>query len=279
MLKHNDFIYLKNDSGYNVWHLTSIWNYSKLFPSQSVSLDIFDLETDRWFQNQEIPTIRNILKHYNRAQNADLSYPIIIYDTNIVIDGMHRILKKLIRNEDKVEAILLHDFPPPDFLVLDNLIPDRKQEIKFSLTRMKQDFYMLLEQIKPDFWTKESKQEGWLIGLELLHIVEGLDPFISMAIESARNNEPLKQTPKFLGHPENHQSQMKRILNGNITKNTLIPIFELAFQQVLLTLESISEQEWDLTTYNNHGVWTIEELFKSLPKHFHTHAQYVIAVL
>jgi len=51
--------------------------------------------------------------HIERCLNADLSFPILVWDSKI-LDGCHRIIKALATGENKIKAIIIRDIPAPD---------------------------------------------------------------------------------------------------------------------------------------------------------------------
>lgn len=58
-------------------------------------------------------------EEYGRIQNADLSYPIIIYNGNIV-DGVHRLTKAKLLKKDKIKAYVFNGTLMKKFLINKN---------------------------------------------------------------------------------------------------------------------------------------------------------------
>jgi len=54
----------------------------------------------------------HISEHLERCLDADLSYPILVWD-GLVVDGCHRICKALSQGESHIQAILIENMIPP----------------------------------------------------------------------------------------------------------------------------------------------------------------------
>lgn len=99
------------------WRVTTIWeaaNHELQVEDIPVEALLTELEQDRWFQQHRQPTILNIIKHFQRLQDADLSYPIILSPTGRVMDGIHRLAKAWLLGVPTIKAIRLTSFPESD---------------------------------------------------------------------------------------------------------------------------------------------------------------------
>lgn len=89
-----------------VWNLSTLIGKSKNIEAKKVPLNQFNL--DVWVWGADKPQ-----DHVERIFNCDLSYPILIWDGN-VLDGYHRILKAHLLGLDYIMAKEIINIPPPD---------------------------------------------------------------------------------------------------------------------------------------------------------------------
>ncbi|GAB4197074.1 MAG: hypothetical protein OHK0022_15100 [Roseiflexaceae bacterium] len=99
------------------WRAATIWEAARLIPAEQLPLALFEslLDRDLWFQHYEVPTIRNVMRHWERVESADLSYPVILAPSGAVLDGTHRIIKAFTLRHATVLAVRLPTYPPSDF--------------------------------------------------------------------------------------------------------------------------------------------------------------------
>lgn len=88
------------------------WNVEKLW-AKFDSLDSIDWEIpksfkDEWSWGQSHPS-----EHIERCLEADLSYPILVWD-GAIIDGCHRAVKSLAKGDRTIKAKVIVSIPPPD---------------------------------------------------------------------------------------------------------------------------------------------------------------------
>ena len=62
------------------WKTRTLLNVAQNIPAKLVDISSLqqELDNDRWFREFNKPTVREILGHFLRIQNADLNYPIIL---------------------------------------------------------------------------------------------------------------------------------------------------------------------------------------------------------
>ncbi len=72
------------------------------------------LEEVMWFGGEVEPTVRAVIEHAERIRSADLSFPIILSSTGIVVDGMHRIARAVLDGHEMIDAVRFVEDPPPD---------------------------------------------------------------------------------------------------------------------------------------------------------------------
>lgn len=103
--------------GYYAWDVDRLVTLTKNFQRQQVRLHaIREIDENFWFggKNDE-PTCRAIVEHIRLIEEADLSYPIILSSDGRVMDGMHRVIKALLKDQETIEAVQFHQDPKPDY--------------------------------------------------------------------------------------------------------------------------------------------------------------------
>ena len=78
--------------------------------------------------------------HIHRILNADLQYPIIVWD-GFIVDGCHRVCKALSMGLDSVHAIEIVNIPPPDRILEDNPFPPSEKWTFFDVVEIMKSFY------------------------------------------------------------------------------------------------------------------------------------------
>lgn len=100
----------------HIWDVRALLEQSKSLPIIEVPLsEIKEIDEPYWFDHGgPPPTCRNVLAHVEQALETDLSFPILLCAEGRVMDGMHRVIKALHRNETSIRARKLIKTPPPD---------------------------------------------------------------------------------------------------------------------------------------------------------------------
>jgi len=79
------------------WDLKEIWDASKdIEPAKIKVSDLWDSRyKNAWCWQHEEEELNNefFLHHMQRVLEADLSYPIILSEENLIFDGVHRLVK------------------------------------------------------------------------------------------------------------------------------------------------------------------------------------------
>ena len=94
---------------------------SQCLPIQSVPLsEIDEVDEAYWFdiENQK-PTCRVLLEHMKLVQEVDPEFPIILDADGRVMDGMHRIIRALLENQNHLKAVQFEVTPAPDHVGCD----------------------------------------------------------------------------------------------------------------------------------------------------------------
>ncbi len=102
----------------HTWFIQSLIKASIKLPVIKIELKELEehLVENAWFHDGNEPTVRSIIEHYKRAQQADLSFPIIISHKFGVMDGLHRIVKAHLTGCTTISAVHLAELPKPDYI-------------------------------------------------------------------------------------------------------------------------------------------------------------------
>lgn len=101
-----------------VWSTKRLWRLAENLPVFEFELSQFEgLDKDIWFGDWHQPTVRNVLRHFTKIQNADLSFPIIISQHGLVMDGVHRICRAQLEGLRSVPAVRFVANPEPDEII------------------------------------------------------------------------------------------------------------------------------------------------------------------
>lgn len=99
------------------WRVQTLWKAAQEFEPTIVSIEKFqhELDEDRWYQSYQKPTIRSMMQHFKRVQRADLSYPIITSPKGFILDGIHRLVKAILTNQETILVVQLTYYPTSDY--------------------------------------------------------------------------------------------------------------------------------------------------------------------
>ena len=102
--------------GGQIWKITSL-----IYHAKNQDLEVFELPlcginlaTTVW----EIGDLRikDFVKHWKRANSADLDYPIILDDDGFIMDGWHRVAKALFLGLATIKAVRFDRTPDCDYI-------------------------------------------------------------------------------------------------------------------------------------------------------------------
>ena len=97
---------------YGKFKTSELFKQASNKPTEVVKLITF-METfisNHWFDEEELPTLHNLLFHYSRIEQADLNYPIIVRKgTNDILDGIHRLAKAALSEHSTILVQYLDD--------------------------------------------------------------------------------------------------------------------------------------------------------------------------
>ena len=103
--------------GQGFWWVDRLWTLSaELRPFRVRLDDIAAFDMDCWFDGQAPPTLRAVARHAQRMAAVDLSFPVILSSSGVLMDGAHRLARAWTDGQDWVLAVqFIHD-PEPDWI-------------------------------------------------------------------------------------------------------------------------------------------------------------------
>ena len=102
--------------GNQVWKVTSLIYYVK-----KQKLEVFDLPlcginlATRVWESGDLK-IKDFAKHWKRAAETDLDYPVILDDDGFIMDGWHRVAKALFLGLSTIKAVRFDETPACDYI-------------------------------------------------------------------------------------------------------------------------------------------------------------------
>lgn len=97
--------------------MTTIWAAAVGKPSVTVPIKKLNILDDVvWYGGPKnvAPTIRSVAEHARDIFSTDMSYPIIMTSSGVVLDGAHRIARAYLEGQRVIAAVVIDDWPPPD---------------------------------------------------------------------------------------------------------------------------------------------------------------------
>jgi hypothetical protein len=97
----------------DAWDVDRLVALTAGFPVTAVPLgDIWELDTAYWGESL---TPRQIAEHVQLVNDVDPAHPIILGVDGRVMDGMHRVVRALLRGEPTIAAVRFEVQPEPDY--------------------------------------------------------------------------------------------------------------------------------------------------------------------
>lgn len=104
-------------AGLRAWDVDRLVALASVLEPELVPIaSIRELDEPYW---GEPMTCRNVAEHARLTNEADVNYPVILSSDGRIMDGMHRVLKALIRGESQIRAVRFLSDPEPDFVGVD----------------------------------------------------------------------------------------------------------------------------------------------------------------
>lgn len=100
-----------------------VWDVNKLLKlnidQESLTMDLEkfrdQFESEYWTQGKSLKC-SEVTRHAQLIFEADLSYPILVGPDLKMIDGMHRLCKAFLQGRPTIQAVILKELPPPDYM-------------------------------------------------------------------------------------------------------------------------------------------------------------------
>jgi hypothetical protein len=104
-------------NGLRAWDVDRLVALASDLPVIPISLSaIRELDEPYWYGHGDAPTCRSIAEHARLINEADESFPIILSSDGRVMDGMHRVVKAVMRGREAVPAKRFTTDPEPDYV-------------------------------------------------------------------------------------------------------------------------------------------------------------------
>lgn len=101
----------------HTWYVKRLWVLSVGLPEFDFDVSSFNgYEEDFWFGDRIKPTIKKVLEHHHKILNADITFPIIISEDGLIMDGVHRICRAYLENRKTIRAVRFEKNPDPDII-------------------------------------------------------------------------------------------------------------------------------------------------------------------
>ncbi|MFC1549702.1 hypothetical protein ACFL46_00225 [Candidatus Neomarinimicrobiota bacterium] len=111
-----------SEKGILIWDVQRLVKLTKNLPTKKVELEaIRELDEPFWFGNEKsVPTCRVIAEHVKLIEESDLMHPVILSRDGRIMDGMHRVVKALLKGHKQIKAIQFTKDPKPDYIDVDS---------------------------------------------------------------------------------------------------------------------------------------------------------------
>lgn len=98
-----------------VWEVERLWKEADHLAPFDCPLTEFSTlwDLDIWYGDRNTPTVGSVLEHLARIEAADLAHPIILSDTGVVMDGIHRLCKARLQGHTTIRAVRFPVTPQP----------------------------------------------------------------------------------------------------------------------------------------------------------------------
>jgi hypothetical protein len=108
----------KSEEGLKAWDVHRLIELSKNLPVKSILLsDIKEVNEPYWFEhNTSLPTCADVLNHMKLVEATNLRYPIILCADGRLMDGIHRVIKALLKEHTTIRAVQFEITPEPDYI-------------------------------------------------------------------------------------------------------------------------------------------------------------------
>ncbi len=108
----------QSENGTLIWDVHRLVKLTTNLPATEVELEALrELDEPFWFGDKDsIPTCRAIAEHIKLIEETDLEHPVILSNDGRVMDGMHRVVKALLKGHKRIKVVRFTDDPKPDYI-------------------------------------------------------------------------------------------------------------------------------------------------------------------
>lgn len=153
-----------------------------------------------------------------------------------------------------------------------NGVPDR-EALRSNLEATRTAFHELLESIPPEAWQRKGASTAWKVREIAFHLAHDME-FVPKLVEQAKAGKNFLNMPAFIGGKVNYL--LTRFLARKETPESLAKKYDAYFEEALATLDKIQDDEWQRgAEFFGEGYWTVETIFKNIPRHFQEHAEQI----
>jgi uncharacterized protein (TIGR03083 family) len=148
---------------------------------------------------------------------------------------------------------------------------DRKVLWKEKITQARTDLINLLKTLSPAQWRTRvfSEQQEWTVQDIVAHLTDG-EQGMSIQVHKIRKGQ--ETIPEGFNLDQWNAGLKERV--GTMTVEELLDRLEKIRARTLQGLESLNENEWELTgRHPSRGIITIEQYYETLAIHDQIHTQ------
>ena len=111
---------VQEDGTVLAWEVERLWKIIADYPIKRVLLSaISDFDLVCWFDGEQYtPTCRAVAEHARKIMEANFAYPVILSAKGHVMDGMHRVAKAYLLEQEHIDAVQFDRDPEPDARIL-----------------------------------------------------------------------------------------------------------------------------------------------------------------
>ena len=109
------FVCFERNGEKYLWFTQRLWALAKDLPIFEFEVSSFNcFDKDVWFGSQHKPTVKKVLEHYRKIEQARFDYPIILSQDGSIFDGVHRICRAYLDGRKTIPAVKFEIDPEPD---------------------------------------------------------------------------------------------------------------------------------------------------------------------
>lgn len=155
-------------------------------------------------------------------------------------------------------------------------VPDR-EAIRREWHGMREAFYDLLDEVPEDAWKRKGGGTAWTVQALFGHLTHEME-IVPEMVEHAIDGKDFLNMPSLIGPAINYL--YVRWTTRNETPASVAEKYDVHFEEALAVLDRVQDDEWDKgAEFFGEGRWTVEFIFRNVPRHFEEHAAQIRAAL